>query len=772
MTIKKLRPYQEDAIEELILKTKLLLKRDNRTIVFQSPTGSGKTFMTSQYIEQLMKKLPEEDICFLWVSIGKGGLHVQSQESLKSEFQGFPECNLLEEEFFGSRKTIDQNEVVVVNWEKLRTKDGDGEWKNILMKDKETINFRELAKNTREEKRKIIMIIDESHAGRDTHRSVELIDDIISPDIIIEMSATPVNRENAEKVIVDPTKVIEQGMIKKEIIINSEIDELNEDELNSQELIMKTAFNKRLELKKQFKEEGVDLNPLVLVQLPNSDAGEDKRSFVESFLATKKITTDNKKLAVWMTGDENKINNEREIVCPNDSEVEFLVFKQAIDTGWDCPRAHILVRFREIKSITFEIQTVGRILRMPEAKHYVNDELNRGFVYLNASEFNVKQEDYNPNIIKSAISRRKPYYENLKLESYYRNRLDYGDITSSFYENLENVFCKEFGIEKDKASKKKISEKIDIKGLDASDEIILNEKLDMKEFDKLRDKNISGEDLNANLSQEDGLVVFENLIKKNLGSFAPKRSVSTVKQAIYNWFKKYLGVKLAGTGLIYIQNICLNNLGFFDILINKSIEEYKPTKESEVKKKIEEAEHIIIDWEIEPTRNFNPNTYKRYDYDFCAYDPCYLNFDSAIEEDFVKYLEKNNKKIMWWWQNGNEHMQSNFGIKCSDNSTFQPDFLVMFKDGRLGIFDTKASGDREDKNKIKGEALQDYILKQNKKGKKIFGGLIISENEKFRLNQKEDYLTIREKTGDWDFFDDLFGKNMISKDFKGKKYNE
>jgi len=104
MTIKKLRPYQEDAIEELILKTKLLLKRDNRTIVFQSPTGSGKTFMTSQYIEQLMKKLPEEDICFLWVSIGKGGLHVQSQESLKSEFQGFPECNLLEEEFLDQEK--------------------------------------------------------------------------------------------------------------------------------------------------------------------------------------------------------------------------------------------------------------------------------------------------------------------------------------------------------------------------------------------------------------------------------------------------------------------------------------------------------------------------------------------------------------------------------------------------------------------------------------------------------------------------------------------
>ncbi|MBK8698450.1 MAG: hypothetical protein IPN29_02455 [Saprospiraceae bacterium] len=49
-----------------------------------------------------------------------------------------------------------------------------------------------------------------------------------------------------------------------------------------------------------------------------------------------------------------------------ESDVEFLLFKQAIDTGWDCPRAHILVKLRDIQSYTFEVQTVGRILRMPE----------------------------------------------------------------------------------------------------------------------------------------------------------------------------------------------------------------------------------------------------------------------------------------------------------------------------------------------------------------------------------------------------------------------
>jgi len=125
MSIKILKRYQENAVEELLLKTRLLLEKNvaKRTIVFQSPTGSGKTFMMAKYIEQLIKENEDSDICFLWVSIGKGNLHIQSYNSLKKEFDGFPDVYLLEQEFFGSRETIDKNEIVVVNWEKLRTKD-------------------------------------------------------------------------------------------------------------------------------------------------------------------------------------------------------------------------------------------------------------------------------------------------------------------------------------------------------------------------------------------------------------------------------------------------------------------------------------------------------------------------------------------------------------------------------------------------------------------------------------------------------------------------
>ena len=82
MTI-DLKEYQDKKVDELVkIFTDLLpLEADNKLCVFQSPTGSGKTVMVAKFIETLIYDLIEEDFCFLWISIGKGELHKQSQKS-------------------------------------------------------------------------------------------------------------------------------------------------------------------------------------------------------------------------------------------------------------------------------------------------------------------------------------------------------------------------------------------------------------------------------------------------------------------------------------------------------------------------------------------------------------------------------------------------------------------------------------------------------------------------------------------------------------------
>ncbi|TRZ79989.1 hypothetical protein D4R86_05085 [bacterium] len=783
MSGKELKRYQEKAVEELMLKSKLLLDKniDKRTIVFKAPTGSGKTFIMSKFIQDFIsenKKDNQNDFCFLWMSIGKGSLQIQSHDSLKEEFGFAVECHLLENEFFGSRRTIDKNEVVVANWEKLRQKDKNtGEWKSNLMKDKETTNFRELVRNTREADTKIILIIDESHSGGQSGRALELRDEIIQPHLTIEVSATPELKDEHEKVIVEPNDVINEGMIKKEIIINENLDKITDNEIDSQEAVMRLAFSKKLKIEKEFIKMGKDINPLVLIQLPNTEKGEDKRKFVEKWLSEKDITINNGKLAIWLS--EEKVNQEKEFLTKNNNKVDFLIFKQAIDTGWDCPRAHILVRFRETKSVTFEIQTIGRILRMPEAEHYDSDILNTAYIYTNLQNFNTNSGSYNKNIMKSLVSkRRNDIYGDFKLRSYYRNRVDFGDITMKFYNVLENTFCEYFGIEKDEfdnakffqQNTKKVEQKeIFLKGL-ASDELFLNERIDSAKLDIPQSFKINEDNkVVLEYSEEDLEWAFDDLIRENLNGYAYKRSKNTVKIALWRWFKKALGLDpFKNNNAIYIQNICLNNYEKIGRLLDLAVNNFKPVKEQEIKDKIKEIEKWNSEWEIQERRNF-PKTddYKEKDYRLNLYKPGFLKFDSKVEKEFIEYLEENKDKILWWWQNGSEHMALNFGIKCDEKGkTFQPDFLVMFKNGKIGIYDTKASGFQEGDNKIKAEALQKYIEQENKRRKKdlLTGGIIIKEKNHFLINSDKAYIPFghaeyakqsggKKKQGGWEYLD-------------------
>lgn len=770
------KEYQVIAIEQLIKSVSELLVKDasNKVCVFQSPTGSGKTVMVAKFIEEIIKELPENDFCFLWVSIGKGDLHKQSKKSLDRIFDGFPNVNLLEEEFFGSRNYIEQNEVVVVNWEKLYSKynsgEQKGEWKNKVMRDGEGINFIEVLQTTKE-KRKIILIIDESHYASDAQRTSELRT-IINADVTLEMSATPkiqpsaqdIAKGNAKFVYVDPKEVIEEGMIKKELIINENLEKLVDDEKTSQDIIIESAYNKRLELKDAYTNAGTNINPLCLIQLPNAEAGAAKKEVIEAFLADKGITEANGKLAVWLS--EEKSDGLEEI-SDFESEVEFLLFKQAIDTGWDCPRAHILVKLRDIQSYTFEVQTVGRILRMPEQMHYEDENLNTGFIFTNLQKITVQKEDYNPNIIKHLKSVRKPTYKPLLLPSYYKSRVDFGDITLSFGKTLEQVFCSAFDIELNPTmiNTAENGEKIKSKGLTTDiatykESLLTDKKITGTDFDELIGVLNESDDRTAlaKLADNDLQDMFSSVVKENLSGFAPKRSVPTVRGAIYQWFKKYLGINYQmENGIIHIQYLFLHNknLSKFSELLSKATGEYKPIKKAEVRAKIEET---IYDWDIKKEEFYNQHTDEKLEYKLCIYDPCYLSKDRYTpEKEFEIHLETKADKVEWWFKNG-VSKKDFFGIKYEENDlpqTFYPDYVLQLKSGKTFIGDTKAGGTATEATS-RAEALQVYIKDQNAKGKNLVGGIIIKDDtKKWRVNQQDKYHYDKNDLTKWDYFDNI-----------------
>ena len=66
------------------------------------------------------------------------------------------------------------------------------------------------------------------------------------------------------------------------------------------------------------------------------------------------------------------------------------MFKQALAIGWDCLRAKILVKLRENMNETFEIQILGRLRRMPKAKHYGKEILDCSYLYTFDKNINLK----------------------------------------------------------------------------------------------------------------------------------------------------------------------------------------------------------------------------------------------------------------------------------------------------------------------------------------------------------------------------------------------
>ncbi|MDR3643227.1 MAG: DEAD/DEAH box helicase family protein [Candidatus Doudnabacteria bacterium] len=769
-----LKPYQEKAVNQLIETTVKLLDYDGpgEVCVFQAPTGSGKTIMLAKYIEALIKELPKDDFCFVWMSIGKGELHLQSKHTLERVFAGFPRVTLVEDAFSGGRERIVQNEVVVANWEKLRNKEREsGDWKNLVMKDGEKLNFRDVLEKTREQ-RKIILIIDESHVSADTKRANELRD-LIGADIVVEMSATPrrpqqelnftqeLARGGAGYVIVEPKDVIDEGMIKKEIIINEDIEKIAASEEDSQSAVLEAAYRKRSELKKMFVKEGSNINPLVLVQIPTAEAGEQKIEAVKKFLDEKGINErknghGNGKLAIWLSEQKSELIDW---IAEPDNEIEFLIFKQAIDTGWDCPRAHILIKFRETHNIVFEIQTVGRILRMPEQRHYNNEALNRGYIYTNLKSIEVKKEEYNPNIIKHLRASRVAGYKPIQIESYYKARADYGDVTSSFHHVLEKIADQYFGTSRKNSYAENVK-KVGSKGVDLNikkyqQELIADTHLDVKNFDELEGKLGAEGFAKLQVAADELMVFFEQTIKNNLGPFKNvKRSVPAVKTAIYIWFREVLGSESWGENDLFMaQKIFLHdkNRGYFEHILATAIDRYKAVKEQEVRERIEESEQRNP-FELRPEQFYNEYTDEIIKSKKYAYEPCYLSVDrSKPEREFENFLNEHSSQIDWWWKNG-ENKQDYFGIKyeyVGGIYTFYPDYLVKLADGRLGLFEVKEAGDRDGKTytKAKAEALQKYISGQ--KNKKLFGGIVIERNKAWYINNGNTYHWEKCEEDDW-----------------------
>lgn len=710
-----LKDYQNTAIRKLLSRSKELLSQNGeKRIIFKSPTGSGKTIMTAEFLKQLVSD-PEvkQPLSFIWTAPRK--LHTQSKDKLEKYFEisRALECSDFEEL---TDKQIGENEILFLNWESINKKD-----KNTIVKENEKEFYLEkIIENTKDEGREVVLVIDESHHHATSEISQSLIE-LMSPSLTIEVSATP-DMQNPDEIVTVPLEDVKlEGMIKKSVILNPDFENvLSGESLKSSladgtdAMVLEEALKKRSELVETYKKEGVNVNPLLLIQLPDRKTQQEdliKAEIIRILKDKHGMTTENGKLAIYLSEEKENLEN----IAKNNNEAEVLIFKQAIALGWDCPRAQILVLFRDWKSLTFSVQTVGRIMRMPEPikGHYENDVLNMGYVYTNLSDIDIK-EDVARSYVTIYTSKRSDEYKPLKLESVHRLRQRERTRLSPLFIRL---FLQE-------AKKYELASKIETKGQKL--ELTLISDFQSEGVDTLAKEEIQGKTTIDAENEVDLQKLFDYFVRNNLTPFYPEdRSIGRVKEAIYHFFKEELKM-LYTEHFAEIINIVLSekNREHFVNVIDLTKDKYiADTQKREVELQKD------TDWEIPQMLNFS-GEHIQLEAKRSVMQPFYYDDKWKTEEAFIKFLEKSDS-IEWWFKNGDRD-STYFAVPYIENDEQKPfyvDFIVQFKDGSLGLFDTKSGRTIKDARE-KSDGLQKYVEEQNKKGKKLIGGLVANTDSK------------------------------------------
>lgn len=352
----ELKEFQLNAVKSLFEA----MEKPARDIILKSPTGSGKTIILTYFMHQYIQSYSKT--VFVWLTPGKGNLEEQSKEKMDKYIHA-SQTKLLSDVMTAG---FEENDSCFINWEKL-TKKG-----NNALKDSERTNFLEHIQHALNDGLHFIIIVDESHQNN-TIKADEIIQ-YFHTDKIIRCSATPKGISKAEVIEIPEEEVIAAELIKKMLVINQDFPQMVETE-NQTEFLLESALAKQRELRAAYLQQNADINPLIVIQLPNKS--ETLQDGVEHYLETQGLTYENGQLAVWLSKMHENLENIERL----NSTTTAVIIKQAVATGWDCPRAQILVKLRDNMDETFEIQTIGRIRRMPEAKHYGNDLLDSCYLY-------------------------------------------------------------------------------------------------------------------------------------------------------------------------------------------------------------------------------------------------------------------------------------------------------------------------------------------------------------------------------------------------------
>ncbi len=417
-----LKGYQSEAVADVLVNLKKAQKRwhedqDKHAFSLTATTGAGKTVMAAAVFEALFYGDDEYDIepdpgaVVIWFS-DSPALNEQSRFRLMeaSDKLNLSDLKVVENTF--SRERFEAGKVYFLNTQKLRQgghlvrghEHDDATLLNDagqpIVPDGRSHTIWDTIQNTIEDPDlTLYLVLDEAHRGvgqavQGRHTIVSNLinghNGILGIPVVLGVSATVKRFDDAVKnmekrtilpsVVVDPQKVQASGLLKDTINLDVP-DEIGDFST----VLLRRGTEKLKEVSHAWKAYTAAQNlkenviPLMVLQVPNTPDHNEIGNWIKTILdAWPELSSD----CVAHVFGEHKTQNFGGFDVPyispervQDTEwVQVLIAKDAISTGWDCPRAEVMVSFRAAQDQTHITQLLGRMIRTPLARRIPGNE--------------------------------------------------------------------------------------------------------------------------------------------------------------------------------------------------------------------------------------------------------------------------------------------------------------------------------------------------------------------------------------------------------------
>ncbi len=691
----KLKEFQLEAVKKLFEA----METPARDIILKSPTGSGKTIILTYFMHQYIQSFPQT--VFVWLTPGKGNLEEQSKAKMDKYIHA-SQTKLLSDVMASG---FEENDSCFINWEKL-TKKG-----NNALKDSERTNFLEHIQHALNDGLHFVIVVDESHQNN-TIKADEIIQ-YFHTNKIIRCSATPKGIAKAEIIEISEEEVIAAGLIKKMLVINQDFPQIIETE-NQTEFLLGKALAKQRELRSEFLKIDVDLNPLIVIQLPNKS--ETLQDSVERYLETKGLTYENGQLAIWLS---DRHENLEGIDTPN-AKSSAVIIKQAVATGWDCPRAYILVKLRDNMDETFEIQTIGRIRRMPEAKHYENDILDSCYLYTLDEKFTagVKMA-LNKGALNACTLFLKNEYKNITLTGEQRTMVTSTRNPQKALQAIASYAEKEYGVGTNKAENRT---RLQTAGFELSEDIVKHTLSGETATLAFHSADMNKIEVTEKLdTHTHGRDYHQKIGKIGLEIGMEYSYMNTIIRKLFDKNFKY-SRKILALEPRDVYAFVINNVDKLRYLVREAMAYEIAQLKMDIPSKSYYEFHIpqsclfTYNGDAKTQHIMEKNVYQNY---LSSAAP-----RSTPEVKFEKFCERSGS-VEWWYKNGdkgNEYLSIVYQDNSGKQKLFYPDYIIGVQD-EIWIIETKGGFDRSGNSQDidlytpkKFKVLKDYLTTHELKG--------------------------------------------------------